>query len=70
MLGVYQDPSQAGAIGSSALPGPTILELALGHDAVYIHAGGSPDAYEKIKAWASPPWTVMVPTAAPALAST
>ena len=51
MLGVYQDPSQAGAIGSIRSSRPCSLELALGHDAVYIHAGGSPDAYEKIRAW-------------------
>lgn len=51
MLGVYQDLSQAGAIGSIRSSRPYYLELALGHDAVYIHAGGSPDAYEKIRAW-------------------
>lgn len=51
MLGLYQDPSQAGAIGSIRSSRTYYLELALGHDAVYIHAGGSPDAYNKIKAW-------------------
>lgn len=51
MLGVYQDPSQAGSIGSIRSSRPYYLELALGHDAVYIHAGGSPDAYAKIKSW-------------------
>ena len=51
MLGVYQDPSQAGTIGSIRSSRTYYLELALGHDAVYIHAGGSPDAYDKIKAW-------------------
>lgn len=51
MLGLYQDPSQVGAIGSIRSSRPYYLELALAHDAVYIHAGGSPDAYSKIKAW-------------------
>lgn len=51
MLGLYQDPSGVGAIGSIRSSRTYYLELALGHDAVYIHAGGSPDAYNKIKAW-------------------
>lgn len=51
MLGIYQDPSQAGSIGSIRSSRTYYLELALGHDAVYIHAGGSPDAYSKIRAW-------------------
>ncbi len=51
MLGVWQDPSGVGAIGSIRSARPYYLELALGHDAVFIHAGGSTDAYDKIRAW-------------------
>ena len=51
MLGVYQSTDGLGAIGSIRSSRPYYLELALGHDAIYLHAGGSEDAYEKIKAW-------------------
>lgn len=51
MLGVYQDPSEVGSIGSIRSARPYYLELALGHDAIFIHAGGSEDAYADIKAW-------------------
>lgn len=51
MLGVYQSVEGVGTIGSVRSSRPYYLELALGHDAVYLHAGGSPDAYSKIKSW-------------------
>lgn len=51
MLGVYQSVEGVGTIGSVRSARTYYLELALGHDAVYLHAGGSPDAYDKIKAW-------------------
>lgn len=51
MLGVYQTVDGVGKIGSVRSARTYYLELALGHDAVYLHAGGSPDAYDKIKAW-------------------
>lgn len=51
MLGVYQTVEGVGTIGSIRSSRPYYLELALGHDAVYLHAGGSEDAYAKIKAW-------------------
>lgn len=51
MLGVYQDPRNVGRIGSIRSSRPYYLELALGHDAIYIHAGGSEDAYAKIRQW-------------------
>lgn len=51
MLGVYQDASEAGMIGSIRSARTYYLELALGHDAIFLHAGGSPDAYAKIKSW-------------------
>lgn len=51
MLGIYQSVENVGLIGSVRSARTYYLELALGHDAIYLHAGGSPDAYDKIKAW-------------------
>lgn len=51
MLGVYQSVEGVGTIGAIRSARPYYLELALGHDAVYIHAGGSEDAYARIKQW-------------------
>lgn len=51
MLAVYQSVDGVGLIGSVRSARTYYLELALGHDAIYLHAGGSPDAYTKIKAW-------------------
>ena len=51
MLGVYQAPQDVEMIGSIRSSRPYYLELALGHDALYIHAGGSDDAYSKMSAW-------------------
>ena len=51
MLAVYQAPEQVGTIGSVRSSRPYYLELALGLDAIYLHAGGSPDAYNKIRQW-------------------
>ena len=51
MLAVYQNTEDVGEIGSVRSSRPYYLELAWGHDAIYLHAGGSPEAYEKIKEW-------------------
>lgn len=51
MLAIYQSVEDVGLIGSVRSARTYYLELALGHDAIYLHAGGSPDAYDKIKAW-------------------
>ena len=51
MLGVYQSLEGVGKIGSIRSARPYYLELALGHDAIFIHAGGSEDAYAKISQW-------------------
>ena len=51
MLGVYQSLEGVGTLGSIRSARPYYLELALGHDALYVHAGGSPDAYRDIPAW-------------------
>lgn len=46
MLGVYQRPENVGLIGSVRSARQYYWELAQGHDAVYIHAGSSPEFYE------------------------
>ena len=51
MLAVYQSLDGVGKIGSIRSARPYYLELALGHDAIFIHAGGSEDAYARIKQW-------------------
>lgn len=51
MLAVYQSVEGVGKIGSVRSARTYYLELALGHDAIFLHAGGSPDAYSKIKEW-------------------
>lgn len=51
MLAVYQDVSEVEMIGSVRSSRPYYLELALGHDALYLHAGGSEDAYTYISSW-------------------
>jgi hypothetical protein len=51
MLAVFQDVDGVGEIGSVRSSRPYYLELALGLDAVYLHAGGSEAAYDDIQAW-------------------
>ena len=51
MVGVYQSLEGVGTLGSIRSTRPYYLELALGHDAMLVHAGASPEAYEKIKSW-------------------
>ena len=51
MLGLFQTLDGVGNLGSIRSTRPYYLELALGHDALLVHAGGSPDAYKKIRSW-------------------
>lgn len=51
MLAVYQTMEGVGEVGSVRSSRPYYLELALGLDAVYLHAGGSEEAYADIKSW-------------------
>ena len=51
MLGLYQDVSDLPAVGSVRSARLYFCELALGHDAVFVHAGGSPEFYEKSTEW-------------------
>lgn len=51
MLGVFQSLDDVGIIGSVRSSRPYFVELAMGLDAVYVHAGGSEDAYSSLAAW-------------------
>ena len=51
MIAVYQSVDGVGKIGSVRSVRTYFLELVLGHDAVLLHAGGSPDSLDKIKEW-------------------
>ena len=46
MLGIYQHPERVGPIGSVRSARQYFWELSQGHNAVFIHAGGSPEFYE------------------------
>lgn len=51
MMGVFQSLDGVGDLGSIRSVRPCFLQLALGHDAFFVHAGGSPEAYDDIKDW-------------------
>lgn len=51
MLAVYQSLDGVGTVGSIRSSRPYYIELALGHDAIYVHAGGSAEAYSDIRSW-------------------
>jgi len=50
MMAVYQDISDAGPVGSIRSSRHYYIDLAQGHDAIYVHAGGSPQAYSLLSA--------------------
>lgn len=49
MLGVFQSVDEVGEIGSVRSARPYYAAIAQGLDAIFLHAGGSPDAYTYIK---------------------
>jgi len=51
MLGLFQSLEGVETLGSIRSTRPYYLEAALGHDAILVHAGGSPDAYANIRSW-------------------
>lgn len=51
MLGLYQTMEGIGTLGSVRSTRPYYIELALGHDALLVHAGGSQEAYSDIYSW-------------------
>ena len=51
MVAIFQSLDGVGNLGSIRSTRAYYLELALGHDALLVHAGGSPEAYQDIPAW-------------------
>ena len=51
MIGIYRSLDGVGDLGSIRSVRTYMLELVLGHDAVLVHAGGSPDAYRRMPEW-------------------
>jgi len=51
MLGVYQSVESVEVLGSVRSARRYYIELALGHDAVFVHAGGSEEAYSDLSSW-------------------
>lgn len=51
MLGLYQTVEGIELLGSVRSARPYFVELALGHDAIYVHAGGSQEAYANLRSW-------------------
>lgn len=51
MMGVFQSLEDVGDLGSIRSARDYYVNLAVGHDAIYVHAGGSPQAYEAFNSW-------------------
>ena len=51
MMALFQSVEGVGQIGTVRSARDYYVSLALGHDAIYMHAGGSPQAYAFIKEW-------------------
>lgn len=51
MLGIYQSVEGIDVLGSVRSARRYYIELALGHDAVFVHAGGSEEAYSDLRTW-------------------
>lgn len=54
MMGVFQDISGVGYLGSVRSARDYYISMAYGMDAIFLHAGGSPQAYTVIKQWGVP----------------
>ncbi len=51
MLAVFQSVENVGEIGTVRSARDYYVSLAYGHDAIFLHAGGSPQAYDAIQKW-------------------
>lgn len=49
LMGIYNEFKNVGNIGSTRSARDYFVEIADSHDAIFVHAGGSPSAYERIK---------------------
>ena len=54
MMAVFQDVNGVGNIGTVRSARDYYISMAYGMDAIYLHAGGSPQAYTAIKEWGVP----------------
>ena len=54
MMAVFQDLEGVGDMGSIRSARDYYVSIAKGHDAIYIHAGGSPQAYDAFDDWKVP----------------
>ncbi|MBR6556594.1 MAG: DUF3048 domain-containing protein [Clostridia bacterium] len=52
LLAIYNDISAAGVIGSVRSSRPIFIDVASSYDAIYVHHGGSPEAYTMLDAGA------------------
>lgn len=51
MMAVFQSMDGVGELGSVRSARDYYVSLAYGHDAIFVHAGGSPQAYQVMKDW-------------------
>ena len=51
MMGLFQSTDGVGSIGTVRSARDYYVSLAFGHDAIFLHAGGSPMAYDAIQSW-------------------
>ena len=51
MMGLFQSVEGVGNIGTVRSARDYYVSIALGHDAIFLHAGGSDQAYRSIKSW-------------------
>lgn len=51
MMALFQSIEGVGEIGTVRSARDYYVSLAYGHDAIYLHAGGSPQAYDAIQDW-------------------
>ena len=49
LVAIYSDVSEAGTIGSVRSARPVMINIAMGLDCVFVHSGGSPQAYTDLK---------------------
>ena len=52
LLAIYNDVSDVGVIGSVRSSRPIFIDVAASYDAIYVHHGGSPEAYSMLDAGA------------------
>lgn len=51
LMGLYQELESVDTLGPVRSARDYYVSLAFGHDAIYVHAGGSPQAYDALQDW-------------------